>query len=252
MIEVNNISKYFGDKQILFDVNTRFEAGKVNLIIGRSGSGKTVLMKCLVGLYVPEEGTVIYNGRDFYHLSMEEQRKLRAEMGMVFQGAALFDSMTIEENVMFPLDMFTHLSFAEKLERVNFCLEKVDLTNSNRSYPAELSGGMKKRAAIARAIACKPHYLFCDEPNSGLDPKTSLLIDELISDITHEFGITTVVNTHDLNSVITIGETISFVYQGEIKWRGSKDEVLISDNQLLNDFIYAQPLTQKIRDLFHQ
>ena len=204
-------------------------------------------MKCLVGLYVPEEGSVMYNNRDFHHLSSSEQRKLRVEMGMVFQGAALFDSMTIEENVLFPLDMFTNMSYAEKLDRVNFCLEKVDLPNSNRQFPSELSGGMKKRAAIARAIACNPHYLFCDEPNSGLDPKTSLMIDNLITDITHEFGITTVVNTHDLNSVITIGETISFIYEGELKWRGTKDDVLTSDNQLLNDFIYAQPLTQKIR-----
>ena len=248
MIEVNHLSKFFGKKQVLFDINTTFEAGKVNLIIGRSGSGKTVLIKCLVGLYVPEEGSVMYNNRDFHHLSSTEQRKLRAEMGMVFQGAALFDSMTIEENVMFPLDMFTNMSDAEKLDRVNFCLEKVDLPGSNRQFPAELSGGMKKRAAIARAIACNPHYLFCDEPNSGLDPKTSLMIDELITEITHEFGITTVVNTHDLNSVITIGETISFIYEGELKWRGTKDEVLTTDNQLLNDFIYAQPLTQRIRD----
>jgi len=248
MIEVNHLSKFFGKKQVLFDINTTFEAGKVNLIIGRSGSGKTVLIKCLVGLYVPEEGSVMYNNRDFHHLSSTEQRKLRAEMGMVFQGAALFDSMTIEENVMFPLDMFTNMSDAEKLDRVNFCLEKVDLPGSNRQFPAELSGGMKKRAAIARAIACNPHYLFCDEPNSGLDPKTSLMIDELITEITHEFGITTVVNTHDLNSVITIGETISFIYEGELKWRGTKDEVPTTDNQLLNDFIYAQPLTQRIRD----
>ncbi|MCQ2284633.1 MAG: ATP-binding cassette domain-containing protein [Bacteroidales bacterium] len=247
MIEINNVSKYFGDKQVLFDINTCFEEGKVNLIIGRSGSGKTVLMKCLVGLFSPEEGTVLYNNRDFHHMPDTDQRKLRAEMGMVFQGSALFDSMTIQENVMFPLDMFTDIPFEQKLERVNFCLERVDLHDVNRLYPAELSGGMMKRAAIARAIACNPRYLFCDEPNSGLDPKTALMIDELITEITHEFNITTVVNTHDLNSVITIGETISYIYQGRLEWRGSSDNVLTSDNELLNDFIYAQPLTQRIR-----
>ncbi len=247
MIELNNVSKFFGDKQVLFDINTEFIEGKVNLIIGRSGSGKTVLMKCLVGLLSPEEGTVLYNNRNFHHLASAEQQKLRAEMGMVFQGSALFDSMTIHENVMFPLDMFTNLSNEEKLDRVNFCLQRVDLENVNRLYPAELSGGMKKRAAIARAIACNPKYLFCDEPNSGLDPKTSLVIDELIIDITHEFGITTVVNTHDLNSVITIGETISFIYEGHLEWRGDKDNVLTSDNENLNNFIFAQPLTQRLR-----
>lgn len=247
MIELNNVCKYFGEKQVLFDINTRFEEGKVNLIIGRSGSGKTVLMKCLVGLYTPEEGVVLYQDRDFHHMEETEKRKLRAEMGMVFQGSALFDSMNIEQNVMFPLDMFTEMTDEEKLERVNFCLQRVDLPNVNRLFPAELSGGMKKRAAIARAIACNPRYLFCDEPNSGLDPKTSLLIDELITEITHEFGMTTVVNTHDLNSVITIGETISFIYQGHLEWRGSSDNVLTSDNTALNDFIYAQPLTQRIR-----
>lgn len=232
---------------MLFDINTCFEEGKVNLIIGRSGSGKTVMMKCLVGLYSPEEGKVLYNDRDFHHMSESDQRKLRAEMGMVFQGSALFDSMTIEENVMFPLDMFTLMSAEEKLERVNFCLNRVELPNVNKLYPAELSGGMKKRAAIARAIACNPRYLFCDEPNSGLDPKTSLTIDDLLIDITHEFGITTIVNTHDLNSVITIGETISFIYKGHLAWRGNSDNVLTSDNQQLNDFIFAQPLTQRIR-----
>lgn len=232
---------------MLFDINTCFEEGKVNLIIGRSGSGKTVMMKCLVGLYSPEEGKVLYNDRDFHHMSESDQRKLRAEMGMVFQGSALFDSMTIEGNVMFPLDMFTQMSAEEKLERVNFCLNRVELPNVNKLYPAELSGGMKKRAAIARAIACNPRYLFCDEPNSGLDPKTSLTIDDLLIDITHEFGITTIVNTHDLNSVITIGETISFIYKGHLAWRGNSDNVLTSDNQQLNDFIFAQPLTQRIR-----
>lgn len=249
MIELINVSKYFGERQVLKSINTCFEDGKVNLIIGRSGSGKTVMMKNLIGLLAPEEGEILYNGRNFNKFTEKEKESIRSEMGMVFQGSALFDSMTIQDNVMFPLTMLTRQSYDEKLERVNFCLKRVDLEGSNNLYPAELSGGMKKRAAIARAIACNPRYLFCDEPNSGLDPKTSLLIDELIFEITHEFGITTVVNTHDINSVITIGETISFIYQGNLEWRGSKDNVLTSDNPRLNDFIFAQPLTQRIRDL---
>ena len=247
MIEVKNVSKYFGEKQVLKNITTQFEEGKVNLIIGRSGSGKTVMMKCLVGLHTPDEGEILYNDRVFRRLSESEKRELRADMGMVFQGAALFDSMTIEENVRFPLDMLKDMDYAEKIERVNFCLKRVDLENTNKLFPDELSGGMKKRAAIARAIACNPKYLFCDEPNSGLDPKTSLIIDDLIFDITHEFGITTVVNTHDLNSVITIGETISYIYEGNLAWVGTMNNVLTSDNKLLNDFIYAQPLTQRIR-----
>ncbi|MCQ2271581.1 MAG: ATP-binding cassette domain-containing protein [Bacteroidales bacterium] len=247
MIEIKNVSKYFGDKQVLKNISTHFDEGKVNLIIGRSGSGKTVMMKCLVGLYSPDEGEILYNNRVFRRLSEEEKRVLRGDMGMVFQGSALFDSMTIEENVMFPLDMLKNMEYEEKIERVNFCLKRVDLENTNKLFPAELSGGMKKRAAIARAIACNPKYLFCDEPNSGLDPKTSLIIDDLIFDITHEFGITTVVNTHDLNSVITIGETISYIHEGNLAWTGTMDNVLTSDNELLNSFIYAQPLTQKIR-----
>jgi phospholipid/cholesterol/gamma-HCH transport system ATP-binding protein len=249
MIEITAVSKFFGDREVLKSIDTYFEKGKVNLVIGRSGSGKTILMKSLVGLITPEQGQILYSGRDFLTMSDKETQALRAEMGMVFQGSALFDSSTIQENVMFPLDMQTSQSYEEKLKRVNFCLQRVDLHNCNHLYPSELSGGMRKRAAIARAIACNPKYLFCDEPNSGLDPKTSLIIDELIYEITHEFNMTTVVNTHDLNSVITIGETISYIYEGNLAWRGNKDEVLVSDNLLLNEFIYAQPLTQKIRDL---
>ncbi|MDR1346462.1 MAG: ATP-binding cassette domain-containing protein [Bacteroidales bacterium] len=249
MIEMKQISKFFGDREVLRSVDTSFEQGKVNLVIGRSGSGKTVLMKSLVGLITPEQGQILYSGHNFLTMSAKETQALRAEMGMVFQGSALFDSSTIQENIMFPLDMQTNQSHEEKVERVNFCLKRVDLYNCNNLYPSELSGGMRKRAAIARAIACNPKYLFCDEPNSGLDPKTSIIIDELIYEITHEFNMTTVVNTHDLNSVITIGETISYIYEGSLAWRGNKDEVLISENQQLNEFIYAQPLTQKIKDL---
>ena len=248
MIVVENVSKSFGNKEVLHNINVTFEKGKVNLVIGRSGSGKTVLMKCLIGLLAPTDGAIFYDDKDFHHMSFEDQKKLRMDMGVVFQGSALFDSLTIEENVMFPLNMLTNQSHHEKLERVNYCLQRVDLVNTNDLYPSELSGGMKKRAAIARAIAINPKYLFCDEPNSGLDPKTSLIIDELITGITHEYNMTTVVNTHDLNSVITIGETISYILDGYLEWNGTKNEVLISDNKDLNDFIYAQPITQMIRD----
>ena len=247
MIEVNNLSKYFGEKRVLHNISTCFEQGKVNLIIGRSGSGKTVLVKNLIGLLTPDEGEILYSGRNYHTLSHNEKKELRKEMGMVFQGSALFDSMTIEENVMFPLNVLTKQSQEKKLARTNFCLARVDLAGSNRLYPNELSGGMKKRAAIARAMSCNPMYLFCDEPNSGLDPKTSLLIDQLLTEITHEFNMTTVINSHDLNSVITIGENIVFIYEGNLAWTGTKEQVLGTDNHLLNDFIYAQPLTQKIR-----
>jgi len=247
MIVIENVNKSFGDKKVLHNINLTFEKGKVNLVIGRSGSGKTVLMKCLIGLLSPTKGSIYYNHKDFHHLSFADQKMLRTEMGVVFQGSALFDSLTIEENVMFPLNMLTHQGYKEKLDRVNYCLHRVDLFNTNHLYPSELSGGMKKRAAIARAIAINPQYLFCDEPNSGLDPKTSLIIDELITGITHEYNMTTVVNTHDLNSVITTGETISFIKDGILEWHGSKEEVLISNHENLNDFIYAQPITQMIR-----
>ncbi|HPE39551.1 MAG TPA: ATP-binding cassette domain-containing protein [Bacteroidales bacterium] len=247
MISIQNLYKQFGDKEVLKNINTKFEDGKVNLIIGRSGSGKTVLLKCIIGLLKPTAGHVLFDQRDFHSFPGHVQNELKMEMGVVFQGSALFDSLTIEENVMFPLDLLTKKSYQEKQERANYCLQRVDLENTNKLYPSELSGGMKKRAAIARAISSNPKYLFCDEPNSGLDPKTSIMIDELLYSITHEFNITTIINTHDLNTVITIGETISYIQDGILEWKGTKDEVLISDHDKLNDFIYAQPLTQKMR-----
>lgn len=247
MITIKNLYKQFGDTEVLKNINTEFEDGKVNLIIGRSGSGKTVLLKCIIGLLHPTSGQVLFDNRDFHAFPGYVQNELKMEMGVVFQGSALFDSLTIEENVMFPLDLLTKKSYQEKQERANYCLQRVDLENTNKLYPSELSGGMKKRAAIARAISSNPKYLFCDEPNSGLDPKTSIMIDELLYSITHEFNITTIINTHDLNTVITIGETISYIQDGILEWKGTKDEVLISDHDKLNDFIYAQPLTQKMR-----
>lgn len=247
MITIKNLYKQFGDTEVLKNINTEFEDGKVNLIIGRSGSGKTVLLKCIIGLLHPTSGQVLFDNRDFHAFPGYVQNELKMEMGVVFQGSALFDSLTIEENVMFPLDLLTKKSYQEKQERANYCLQRVGLENTNKLYPSELSGGMKKRAAIARAISSNPKYLFCDEPNSGLDPKTSIMIDELLFSITKEFNITTIINTHDLNTVITIGETISYIQEGVLEWIGNKDEVLVSDNQKLNDFIYAQPLTQRMR-----
>lgn len=247
MITINNLYKQFGDTPVLKNINTEFEDGKVNLIIGRSGSGKTVLLKCIIGLLKPTSGKVFFDNRDFHDFSNKIQSELKMEMGVVFQGSALFDYLTIEQNVMFPLDILTNKSMDEKLERANYCLKRVGLENTNKLFPSELSGGMKKRAAIARAISSNPKYLFCDEPNSGLDPKTSIMIDELLYGITHEFGITTIINTHDLNTVITIGESISYIQEGVLEWRGNKDGVLVSDNEKLNDFIYAQPLTQRLR-----
>lgn len=252
MITVKNIYKQFDDFEVLKNINTQFEEGKINLIIGRSGSGKTVLLKCIIGLMKPTSGQILFDNRDFSIFSEKEQKKMKMEMGVVFQGAALFDSLTIQENVMFPLDMLTDQSLEEKLERINYCLQRVGLENTNHLYPSELSGGMKKRAAIARAIAAKPRYLFCDEPNSGLDPKTSIMIDELLVGITHEFNITTIINSHDLNTVITIGENIAYLQDGCLEWQGNKESVLTSDNQKLNSFIYAQPLTQKIREFIKQ
>ncbi len=239
MIEVKNLYKTFDGRGVLTDICTQFEEGKTNLIIGQSGSGKTVLMKCLIGLYRAEKGSILYSGRDINTLDKKEYQQIQQEMGILFQGSALFDSMTVRENVMFPLTMLTDKSEKEKEDRVNFCLERVNLPNAHNLYPSQISGGMKKRVAIARAIALNPKYLFCDEPNSGLDPKTSLVIDKLIYEITKEFNITTVVNTHDMNSVMEIGESVSFIYQGKLWWRGSNNEILKTDNAEVHDFVYA-------------
>ncbi|MDD4703217.1 MAG: ATP-binding cassette domain-containing protein [Bacteroidales bacterium] len=248
MIEVINISKSFEDKEVLRNINIQFAKGKCNLIIGQSGSGKTVLMKTLVGLFKPDEGEIRYGGRIFNKMTIQEQIDVRKDMGMVFQAGALFDSMNIEENVMFPIRMFQRTSHAKMLQQVNLCLERVNLKGINKMMPSELSGGMKKRVAIARAIAAKPKYLFCDEPNSGLDPQTSILIDELISDITHEYNITTIINTHDMNSVVEIGEKIYYIHKGELWWEGDNKHVLDTDNKELNDFIFCTALTKKIKE----
>ena len=247
MIRAENIIKTFGDQQVLKGINFTFEAGKNNLIIGRSGAGKTVLLKILVGLQTPTSGTVWYDKVNFTALDKQGMRAIRMKIGMLFQGSALFDSLTVEENIRFPLDMFTHKTPQEKLERVNYCLERVNLAGTNRKYPSELSGGMQKRVGIARAIVLEPQYLFCDEPNSGLDPKTAILIDELISSITEEQNITTVINTHDMNSVMEIGDNICFLHEGCLEWSGNKDQVLGSDNENLQSFIFASPFLQRLR-----
>jgi phospholipid/cholesterol/gamma-HCH transport system ATP-binding protein len=247
MIEAKNVYKKFGDHLVLDNVSVKFEKGKSNLIIGQSGSGKTVLMKCLVGLYEVDGGKIYFDGRNFSKMSMDEMKHIRQELGMLFQGGALFDSMTVEQNVIFPLSMFTEQSLEEKRERANFCLSRVNILNANKLYPSEISGGMKKRVAIARAISLNPKYLFCDEPNSGLDPKTSNLIDNLISEITHEYDITTVINTHDMNSVIEIGDNIAFIYEGKLWWEGDKNTIMTTDNAELNDFVFASELTRKLR-----
>lgn len=247
MIEGRNICKSFGDHQVLKEVSCRFEPGKTNLIIGQSGSGKTVLMKCLVGLFEVDSGMVVYDGRNFTSMNFTARKNLRKEIGMLFQGGALFDSMTVEENVMFPLNMFTDQMPDEKLDRVNFVLKRVNLENAGRLMPSELSGGMRKRVAIARAIAMNPKYLFCDEPNSGLDPHTSGVIDHLIEEITEEYGITTIVNTHDINSVLSIGGTVAFIYQGELWWRGDRETILHTDNPELNDFVFGTELTSRLK-----
>lgn len=248
MIQLIELRKDFDDKNVLKGITTVFEAGKTNLIIGQSGSGKTVLMKCIVGLFAPTSGKIVYDGRDIVRMSKKERVMLRREMGMIFQSAALFDSLTVEENVMFPLDMFSNESYKERLRRARFCLDRVNLSDAGHKYPGEISGGMQKRVAIARAIALKPRYLFCDEPNSGLDPKTSLVIDELIHSITQEYGTTTIINTHDMNSVMGIGEHILYIYEGHREWEGSKEEVMSAENERLNSFIFASDLFRKIKE----
>lgn len=247
MIEVKNVSKSFGDTQVLKDVSYTYERGKVNMIIGQSGSGKSVLAKCMVGLHKPEQGQIYYDGEDFVPMSREEKSLIRQHIGMLFQASALFDNLTVEENVMFPLSMFTDMSKSEMQHRADEVLERVNLSGKNKLYPAETSGGMQKRIAIARAISAKPRYLFCDEPNSGLDPLTSIVIDNLISDITKEMDITTVVITHDMNSVIEIGEKIMFIYNGEKWWEGTKEEIITTDNPEINDFVYASEFMKTLK-----
>ena len=247
MIEVKNLTKSFGDKTVLCGINARFETGKTNLIIGQSGSGKTVLMKNLVGLLHPTSGEVLYDGRDFVGMTKREQVMMRREMGMIFQGAALFDSMSVRDNVQFPLDMFSSLNYADRVRRAEECLDRVNLVEAANKYPDEISGGMQKRVAIARAIVLNPKYLFCDEPNSGLDPQTSLVIDHLLSDITHEYGITTIINTHDMNSVMGIGENIIFIYKGTKEWQGVSADIMGATNERRTDFIFASDLRKKMK-----
>lgn len=248
MIEVKNLFKSYDGEFVLNDVSARFEQGKCNLIIGRSGSGKTVLLKSIAGLIEVDEGEIWYDDIQFSHLNTKSKQQIRKEMGVLFQGAALFDSLTVEENVLFPLDMFTNQSKKEKLERANFCLERVRVTGSNHLFPAELSGGMKKRVAIARAIALNPKYLLCDEPNSGLDPETGIVIDNLIRDLTEEFNMTTIVNSHDMNSVLEIGDKVIFIYRGCLCWEGSREEILRTDNEALNNFVFATNMAKQIKN----
>ncbi|MBG6131136.1 phospholipid/cholesterol/gamma-HCH transport system ATP-binding protein [Aquimarina sp. EL_43] len=248
MIEVTNLHKGFNGEEILKGITTTFDRGKTNLIIGTSGSGKTVFLKCLLGLFTPEQGSICYDGSVYSDLNEEEQRDLREQMGMVFQGSALFDSMTVEENVMFPLMMFTKQKREEMLERVHEVLDRVHLENAEKKLPSEISGGMQKRVAIARAIVTRPKYLFCDEPNSGLDPRTAIVIDNLIKEITEEYNITTVINTHDMNSVMEIGEKIVFLKNGNLEWEGDKTQIFKTDNKAVTDFVYSSNLFKKVRD----
>lgn len=248
MIEIRHLYKSFEDKDVLMDINARFEDGKTNLIIGQSGSGKTVLMKNIVGLLEPTSGQILYDGRDFVGMSKRDKVRMRREMGMIFQSAALFDSLSVLENVMFPLDMFSTMNYRERIHRAQECLDRVNLIDAQQKYPGEISGGMQKRVAIARAIVLNPKYLFCDEPNSGLDPRTSLVIDELLSGITKEYDITTIINTHDMNSVMGIGENIIFIYKGRKEWQGNKDEVMSATNKNLNDLVFASDLFKKVKE----
>lgn len=248
MIEVKHLYKSFGDKEVLHDINTTFEDGRINLIIGQSGAGKTVLMRTLVGLIDPTQGEVLYDNRNFVNMNKREKIHMRREMGMIFQGAALFDSLTVLENVQFPLDMFSDMILRDRQRRAQECLDRVNLSDAGDKYPGEISGGMQKRVAIARAIVMNPKYLFCDEPNSGLDPKTSLVIDDLLSTITKEFDITTIINTHDMNSVMGIGESIIFISDGRKEWQGNKDTVISSRNKKLNDLVFASELFKKVKE----
>ena len=249
MIQIKSLCKSFDGRQVLKDISSTFENGKTNLIIGQSGSGKTVLMKCIVGLLTPEEGAILYDNRDFVSMKKKEKKLLRREMGMIFQSAALFDSMTVLENVMFPLDMFSNDTYRDRVRRAQFCLDRVNLIEAQEKFPGEISGGMQKRVAIARAIALNPKYLFCDEPNSGLDPKTSLVIDDLIHSITEEYNMTTIINTHDMNSVMGIGDKISFIFEGHKEWEGTKNDVFTSTNERLNNFIFASDLLRKVKEV---
>lgn len=249
MIEVKNIKKGFGDKTVIQDVSAVMKAGQCNLIIGASGSGKTVLMKCMVGLFQPDEGEILYNGNDFIKMGRADKTEIRKQIGMLFQGSALFDSLNVEQNIMFPLSMFTKWDNKQKLNRVNEVLERVNLPDVNKKFPSELSGGMKKRVALARAVVLNPKYLFCDEPNSGLDPQTSLVIDKLIKDLTIEYNITTVINTHDMNSVMEIGDYILYMYKGNKEWEGNKKDIIFSKNKRLNDFIFASEFLQDAKDM---
>ena len=249
MIEVQHLYKSFDGRDVLSDINMTFRDGQTNLIIGQSGSGKTVLMKNIVGLFTPSKGKILYDGRDFVTMSKRERVMLRREMGMIFQSAALFDSMSVLENVMFPLDMFSDMNLTDRIKRAKFCLERVNLKGAEDKFPGEISGGMQKRVAIARAIALNPKYLFCDEPNSGLDPKTSLVIDELIHGITEEYNMTTIINTHDMNSVMGIGDKVSFIFEGHKEWEGTKDDVFTSTNERLNNFIFASDLLRKVKEV---
>ena len=248
MIEIKNIYKSFENKDVIKNISKVFNQGETNLIIGRSGSGKTVLLKSIVGLLEIDKGQILYDNRDFTSMGLKLRKKLRQEMGMVFQGGALFDSLTVEENVRFPLDMFSELSNTEKQKQVDFCLERVNITDANKLYPSEISGGMQKRVAIARSIVLNPKYLFCDEPNSGLDPETSMVIDELIHSITVDLKITTIINTHDMNSVMEIGDNILFISEGEMVWEGNRKEILYSENKKLQEFVFANKQYQRIRD----
>lgn len=248
MIEVKHLYKSFADKEVLKDISITFEDGKTNLIIGQSGSGKTVLIKNLVGLLTPTQGNIFYDGRNLMQMNKKEKAMLRREMGMIFQNAALFDSLSVLENVMFPLDMFSTMTYNERVKRAQECLDRVNLIDAQQKFPGEISGGMQKRVAIARAIVMNPKYLFCDEPNSGLDPKTSLVIDELLSSITKEYNMTTIINTHDMNSVMGIGENIVFIYKGRKEWQGNKDEVVTSTNKKLNELVFASELFKKVKE----